>query len=135
MRTLTPRQIAESYGRAWAATVDGTKIEDLIEDAIIEALDLVNDKYLGSALKQAERDRDGWMEAYIERGARHRAIVEGKDLAIIHAEHRIANLSHLVDLYSKEGAENVELRAQLAAISKARDEAVEAAHLVHEGVK
>lgn len=116
MKTLSPREIAEQYAIAYSGSgcaysipgVTSGALIDVIESAIIDALDTRDDKYLASELKRVEGDRDGWMKAYLDRGDRHRAIVEAKDREI------------------------GELHTKLNAMTTACDHAIEAAHLVHE---
>lgn len=66
---MTPRQIAEKHHALFCQ--GGVGVPTLLEhfeQAILEALDTLDDKHLASALKQAEADRDGWFRAHLRRG-------------------------------------------------------------------
>lgn len=85
----TPEEIAEHHLDLWfrdGVSVPGdnkpTLIKERVVDAITEALDTIDDKYLASELARVEKDRDSWMEAYLKRGAELKVAQKERDEAV-----------------------------------------------------
>lgn len=83
MKTLA--EIADAHLEPWFR--DGVSIpsdgkltlRERVMDAIQEALDTVDDKYLASELARVGKDRDSWMKAFLNRGEELRAAKKALD--------------------------------------------------------
>lgn len=110
----TPRQIAEEFATKFTEKIFNnptTSIPSLIdsyEDAITYALDQIGEEELASEAKRARNDSDGWQEAWLQRGERHRQVVDAMNREI------------------------EDLKRRLHDMTEARNNAIEAAHIIHE---
>jgi hypothetical protein len=156
---MIPAQIADKHLQLWFQ--DGVSIpgdgkptlRERVEDAITEALDTIDDKYLASELKRIEGDRDSWMEAYLRRGEELRAMIEKMKRQVetnrrrtesFKAEELVTGFIHMVTTNSWDKDQMVRIleasiceiiderdsaRNELRAMTQARDDAT-AAHII-----
>lgn len=123
------KQIAAESARLFREdTTFGRTLEDRIESAILDGLDSIFEREIAQTLRRTEEDREAWMKKYISAVAQLNAIKAG--LSFDASQDRdletcARRLYHTV----------ADLQAKLGAMERCRDDAVAAAHLMHEEKK
>lgn len=130
------KQIAAEHARLFREdTTFGRTLEDRIESAILDGIDSVFEREIAQTLRHTEEDREAWMKKYISAVAQLNAV---KAACNFDASGKASVETAVRDIYWRNVTLSAELRRErerLEAMTQCRDDAVAAAHLMHEEKK